>query len=163
MRALQAGGMGVPFLPVRGILGSAYLEVNPRFRVIPDPFSAEEMVVVQALTPDVTLVHAGQGDSQGNILIPRLADWRLAITASRRVIATVEERVDGPLQDQPEWRVIPAIYLTALVHCPGGAAPTGYPGYYPQDEAHIGLYLKSSRDEAGLADYLKDNVLSKED
>ena len=43
MRALQAGGMGVPFLPVRGILGSAYLAVNPRFRVMADPFSGEEL------------------------------------------------------------------------------------------------------------------------
>jgi glutaconate CoA-transferase, subunit A len=154
--------MGVPFLPVRGILGSAYLEVNHRFQVIPDPFSGENLVVVQALTPDVTVVHGGAGDSQGNILIPRVSDWRLAITASRRVIATVEERVAGPLQDQPGWRVIPAIFLTALVHCPGGAAPTGYPGYYPQDGTLIGLYLKSSRDEADFADYLNDQVLSKE-
>ena len=154
--------MGVPFLPVRGILGSVYLEVNPGFRVIPDPFSGEALVMVKALTPDVTLVHGGMGDSQGNILIPRVSDWRLAITASRRVIATVEERVAGPLQDQPEWRVIPSIFLTALVHCPGGAAPTGYPGYYPQDEAHIELYVKSSRDETGFAEYLQGYVFSHE-
>ena len=155
--------MGVPFLPVRGILGSVYLEVNPRFRVIPDPFSSEDLVAVQALTPDVTLVHGGVGDSQGNILIPRVSDWRLAITASRRVIATVEERVAGPLQDRADWRVIPAIFVTALVHCPGGAAPTGYPGYYPQDESHIRLYLRSSREAGTFADYLKDYVLSLED
>jgi glutaconate CoA-transferase subunit A len=155
--------MGAPFLPVRGILGSVYLEVNPRFRVIPDPFSSEDLVVVQALTPDVTVVHAGVGDFQGNILIPRVSDWRLAIAASRRVIATVEERVASPLQDQADWRVIPAIFLTALVHCPGGAAPTGYPGYYPQDEAHIGLYLRSSRDAGAFAGYLRDYVFGKEE
>jgi glutaconate CoA-transferase, subunit A len=154
--------MGVPFLPVRGILGSAYLEVNPLFRVIPDPFSGEGLAVVQALTPDATLVHAGQGDSQGNILIPRVSDWRLAVTAARRVIATVEEKVAGPLQDRPDWRLIPAIFLTALVHCPGGAAPTGYPGYYPQDEAHLALYLKSSRDSGAFARYLEDQVLARE-
>lgn len=152
--------MGVPFLPVRGILGSAYLEVNPRFRVIPEPFSGEDLVVVQALTPDVTLVHAAQGDSQGNILIPRVSDWRLAITASRRVIATVEERVAGPLKDRAEWRLIPAIFLTALVHCPGGASPTGYPGHYPQDEAHLALYLKSSREPGAFDGYLQDYVLN---
>ncbi len=154
--------MGVPFLPVRGILGSAYLEVNPRFRVIPEPFSGEDLVVVQALTPDVTLVHAAQGDSRGNILIPRVSDWRLAITASRRVIATVEERVAGRLEDRAEWQLIPAIFLSALVHCPGGAAPTGYPGYYPQDEAHVALYLKSSREAGAFDEYLKDYVLSNE-
>jgi glutaconate CoA-transferase subunit A len=115
--------MGAPFLPIRGILGSAYLAVNPRFRVMTDPFSGEELVVVQALTPDVTLVHGSRGDNQGNILIPWVSDWRLAVTASRNVIATVEERVAGPLTDLPDWRLIPAIHLTALVHCPGGAAP----------------------------------------
>ncbi len=154
--------MGAPFLPVRGILGSAYLAVNPRFRVIADPFSGQELVAVQALTPDVTLVHGALGDSRGNLLIPRASDWALAVTASRMVIATAEERVPGPIKDQPEWRLIPAIHLTALVHCPGGAAPTGYPGYYPQDEAHLAYYLESSREAGTFAHYLKDHVLKPE-
>ena len=53
--------MGAPFLPVRGILGSIYPEVNADFKVIPDPFSGEDMVVVKALKPDVTLVHGSKG------------------------------------------------------------------------------------------------------
>jgi glutaconate CoA-transferase subunit A len=150
--------MGVPFLPVRGILGSAYLQVNPRFRVMADPFSGEKLVAVQALTPDVTLIHGAVGDDQGNLLIPRVSDWHLAVTASRSVVATVEERLAGPLTDQPEWRLIPGIFFTALVHCPGGAAPTGYPGYYPQDEAHISLYLESARTAAAFGRYLQDHV-----
>lgn len=154
--------MGAPFLPVRGILGSAYLALNPRFRVIADPFSGEALVAVQALTPDVTLIHGAQGDSMGNLLIPRVSDWRLAVTASAKVIATVEERVAGPLQNQPQWRLIPAIHLTALVHCPGGAAPTGYPGYYLQDEAHLAHYLESTRKAAAFANYLKEHVLKHE-
>ena len=88
--------MGAPFLPVRGILGSVYPEVNDDFKVIPEPFGGEELVVVKALKPDVTLVHGGQGDELGNILIPRLADWRLAIRASQVVIATVEEQCRAP-------------------------------------------------------------------
>jgi glutaconate CoA-transferase subunit A len=150
--------MGAPFLPVRGILGSAYLQVNPRFRVMADPFSGEEVAAVQALNPDVTLVHGARGDSRGNLHIPRVSDWGLAISASRRVIATVEERVAGLLTETPEWRLIPAIHLTALVLCPGGAAPTGYPGYYPQDAAHLALYLEYSREAASFARYLEDQV-----
>ena len=57
--------------------------------------------------------------------------------------------------------MIPAIFLTALVHCPGGAAPTGYPGYYPQDEAHLALYLESAREAAAFNDYLTKYVLIK--
>ena len=150
--------MGVPFLPVRGILASVYLEVNANFRVIPDPFSGEDLVVVKALTPEVTLVHGSKGDDLGNLLIPRVADWPLAIRASRVVIATVEERVPGPFAGGSGLRLIPAIHLSALVHCPGGAAPTGFPGYYGQDEAHLALYLKSARDPAAWEDYLQEYV-----
>jgi glutaconate CoA-transferase subunit A len=155
--------MGAPFLPVRGILGSVYLEVNADFRVFPDPFSGEELVVVKALRPDVTLVHGSKGDERGNILIPRLADWPLAIRASQTVIATVEERLAGPLREDADWRLVPAIHLSALVHCPGGAAPTGYPGYYDLDEAQIALYLKSAKDTAAWADYLQKNVYQRKD
>lgn len=150
--------MGLSFLPVRGILGSAYLEVNPRFKVIPDPCSGEDLVVVQALTPDVTLIHGSQGDEAGNILIPRVSDWALAIRASRQVIATVEEKVAGPLQDQPDWRLLPAIYLTALVHQPQGARPTEFPGYYGPDEEHLTLYLKKAKDPAAFTGYLEEYV-----
>ncbi len=153
--------MGAPFLPVRGILGSIYPEVNADFQVIPDPFSGEDMVVVKALKPDVTLVHGSKGDDLGNILIPRASDWALAIRASRTVIATVEERVAGPLQEEADWRLIPAIQLSALVHCPGGAAPTGYPGYYDLDEGQMALYLQSAKDPAAWDDYLQRYVFQK--
>ena len=155
--------MGAPFLPVRGILGSVYLEVNPRFQVIPDPVSGENLVVVQALTPDVTLVHGSQGDDAGNILIPRVSDWALAIRAASTVIATVEERVPGPLTDQPGWRLIPALHLTALVHQPRGAWPTEFPVYYGPDAEQIALYLKSAKDPAAWAAYLEKWVLNQKD
>jgi glutaconate CoA-transferase subunit A len=150
--------MGAPFLPVRGMLGSAYLEVNPRLKVIADPFSGEELVAVQALNPDVALVHGCKGDDRGNLLIPRRADWHLAIRSARQVIATVEERVAGPLQDSADWRLIPAIYVTALVHCPGGAAPSGFSGYYELEEKELRRYLQSFKDPATFRKYLEKNI-----
>jgi glutaconate CoA-transferase subunit A len=151
--------MGAPVLPVRGILDSVYPEVNDRFQVIPDPASpGDTMVVVAALKPDVTLVHGAKGDEQGNILIPRRADWGLAIRAAARVIATVEERVPGPLKDDADWRLIPGAHLTALAHCPGGARPTEYPGYYGPDEDALALYLKQAKDPAAFASYLQEQV-----
>ena len=153
--------MGAPFLPVRGILGSVYPEVNGNFQVIQDPFSGEDLVVVKALQPDVTLVHGSKGDDDGNLLIPRVSDWFLAIRASRTVIATVEERVTGPLREDSDWRLIPAIHLSALVLCPGGAAPTGFPGCYDADEDQIALYLQSAKDPAAWDDYLKRYIYQK--
>ncbi len=150
--------MGAPFLPVRGILGSVYLEVNDRFRVLPDPFSGEELVVVKALKPDVTLVHGSMADEEGNLLIPRVSDWELAINAARTVIATVEEQVLGPLRHRPGWRLVPAIRLTALVHAPGGAAPTGFPGYYDPDEKEIAHYLQNAKDPETWEAYLQQRI-----
>ncbi len=155
--------MGAPFLPVRGLMESAYPEVNADFQVIPDPFSGEEIVVVKALKPQVTLVHGSQGDDRGNLLIPRLADWPLAIRASQTVIATVEARVPGPLQEDADWRLVPAIFISALVNCPGGAAPTGFPGYYDLDETHLALYLKSAKDPAAWEEYLQKHVYQRSD
>ncbi len=128
--------------------------------MLPDPFSGEETVVVKALKPDITLVHGSKGDDRGNLLIPRLADWPLAIRASRLVIATVEERVPGPLQEEADWRLVPGIHVSALVCLPGGAAPTGFPGYYDLDEAQIGHYLKCAKDAGAFAAYLQDQVLA---
>jgi glutaconate CoA-transferase, subunit A len=155
--------MGAPFLPVRGILGSIYPEVNANFKTIPDPFSGEDLVAVKALRPEVTLVHGSRGDEEGNLLIPRVSDWELAINASRTVTATVEERVAGPLREDADWRLIPSIRLSALVHCPGGAAPTGFPGYYEQDEAEIARYLKSAKDQATWETYLQEGVFQRKD
>jgi glutaconate CoA-transferase subunit A len=150
--------MAAPFLPVKGVLGSVYLEVNPRFQVLADPFSGEDLVVVQALCPDVTLIHGSQGDDFGNILIPRVSDWDLAVKGSRKVIATVEERVAGPLTEEPEWRLIPALHLTALALKPQGAWPTEFPGHYGPDEEHLALYLKSAKDPAAWDAYLQNFV-----
>ena len=158
MGALRAGAIGVDFLPVKGILGSAYPELNPNLKVVPEPFSGEEQVVVRALRPDVTLVHGAKGDSQGNLLVPRRSDVHLAVKAGRQVIATVEEKVEGELRDEADWRLIPPIYITALVHAPGGAAPTGFPPYYEQDGEHIAAYLKTGKDEAGYKEYLEKHV-----
>ncbi len=152
--------MGAAFLPVQGLWESVYLKVNDRFKIIADPVNSGEMqVVVAALKPDATLLHGAKGDEQGNILIPRRADWGLAVRASRRVIATVEERVPGPLKNEADWRLIPAAHITALVHCPGGAKPTEYPGYYAPDEEGLVKYLQAAKTPASFQAYLQEDFL----
>jgi glutaconate CoA-transferase subunit A len=150
--------MGLPFLPVRGVLGSAYPAHNPAFQIIIDPYNGEEIAVVKALRPEVTILHAYQGDHQGNIMISRRSDLPLAIKASNQVIVTVEERVQGELQEDREHRFIPYIYLTALVHCPQGAAPTALPGRYDLDRQHIARYMQEAKKTSDFAAYLDEFV-----
>src|SRR3989441_12790687 len=56
--ALQAGPMGVPFLPTRTALGSDVAKGNHFFYQIFSPFAPKESLwAVRALNPDATIVH----------------------------------------------------------------------------------------------------------
>ena len=92
---LQAGAQGIPFMPVRGLLGTDYLKVRPDFKVISNPFQEEEeIVLVPAIRPDVLIFHAYQADTEGNVVASGLQNNRLLAQAARKVIVTVEEVVE---------------------------------------------------------------------
>src|SRR5246500_2003010 len=56
--ALQAGAMGVPFLPTRTAMGSDVPKGNHFFYQIISPFEPKEtLLAVRALVPDVAIVH----------------------------------------------------------------------------------------------------------
>src|SRR5205807_178715 len=56
--ALQAGAMGVPFLPARTAMGSDIPRGNHFFYQIISPFEPKEtLMAVRAIQPDVTIVH----------------------------------------------------------------------------------------------------------
>ena len=68
---VQAGSMGVPFVAVRGLLGSDILVHRPDLRVVENPFQETESVVVaQPIRPEVAVFHAIRADRFGNALIP---------------------------------------------------------------------------------------------
>src|SRR3989449_9502252 len=65
--ALQAGAMGVPFLPTRTALGSDVPKGNHFFYQIFSPFTPKEPLwAVRALNPEVTIVHVQRSDAEGN-------------------------------------------------------------------------------------------------
>src|SRR5271154_2920103 len=56
--AFQAAEKGVPFMPLRGILGSDILAPRPDWRVIDNPFGENDpIVLLPAIHPDVVLIH----------------------------------------------------------------------------------------------------------
>src|SRR6266498_2216591 len=61
--AFQAAEKGVPFLPLRGIIGSDLLAHRPDWRVIDNPFADDDpIVLLPAIKPDVALFHAPMAD-----------------------------------------------------------------------------------------------------
>ena len=62
----RAGGMGVPFLPIRSMLGSDVLKQRPEAKAFDCPFTGEKLLLVPALNPDVALIHVQRCDPFGN-------------------------------------------------------------------------------------------------
>jgi glutaconate CoA-transferase subunit A len=159
LSGLQAAAMGIPFIPVRGFLGSDYLRVRKDFKIVKDPYSDEEIVVVPPLAPDLAFVHAIKGDRYGNLLLERTEDDQLLIKAAKAVVASVEELVETTeLQQSTDGVFVPSLYLDAVVQLPYGAHPTDCRGCYPLDEGHIQEYLEAAQSPEYFQRYLEHYV-----
>src|SRR3954453_21622946 len=100
LSGLTAAQKGVPFLPMRGLIGSDLLRHRPDWRVIDNPFDpADPIAVVPAIRPDLCLFHAPEADREGNVWIGRRRELALMAYASRETLVTVERIRDGSLLD----------------------------------------------------------------
>ena len=162
--AVQAAQKGLPFMPVRGILGSDLVAHRADWKVIDNPFSpGEPIVAVKAIAPDVALFHAPCADRRGNLLIGRSRDLLTMAQASRESFVTVEEIVDGDLLAEPERSagVIPALYVTRIVVAKRGAWPHALPGRYDPDGEALGRYARAAATPEGFRAWL-DEWLARE-
>jgi glutaconate CoA-transferase, subunit A len=155
---LQAAEKGVPFMPLRGILGSDLITYRPDWRRIDNPFGdADPIVLVPALRPDVALFHAPLADRFGNVWIGRERDLMTMAHAARASVVTVEALWDGNLLED-ELRApatLPgALYVEAVAVAVGGAWPLPLPGHYPADAAAVADYARLSATAAGFGHYL---------
>jgi len=76
--ALQAGEKGLPFIPLRGLLGSDLVVHRADWKVIDNPFqTGDPIVLLPAIRPDFALFHAPLADRFGNVFIGR---WRELLT-----------------------------------------------------------------------------------
>jgi glutaconate CoA-transferase subunit A len=165
MSALQAGVMNVPFVPVRGLLGTDYMKIRPDFLQIANPYDpAEAIAVVPAIVPDVAVFHGFLGDQYGNVVASGAHDAKLIVQASKRAVATVEEVVESNLADEPHTGVlVPGIHIDAVIHAPRGAHPTACRGFYDVDAGHIREYMQAARSDATFREYLDRYVLGVRD
>jgi glutaconate CoA-transferase, subunit A len=154
-----AGMMGIPFIPVRNLLGTDTLTKSSA-KVIRDPWSGKPLTLIPAAYPDVALLHVPRCDQYGNAQIDGIAveDVELA-RAARRVILSTEEIVDEEeTRRQPDRTAIPFYVVDAVCEVPFGAHPTQMPYRYFFDEEHIGAWLARSKTEAGTQAYLDEFV-----
>jgi len=145
--ALQAGAMGVSFLPTRTALGSDLFSANKALKSITCPFTGQIHAAVAAIVPDVAVVHVQRSDAFGNAHAwGNLGVTREACLASRHVILTAEEIVSTEMITRDPNRILtPGFKVSAVVHAPWGAHPSPMPGYYNRDHAVFLDYQRQSR------------------
>lgn len=141
--ALRASIYGVPFQPINGFHGSELPELQGLIRYVTCPFTNEKTAVVEALRPDVTIIHVNIADEQGNGYIEgALYEDIIMVKAAKRVIITAEKIIDSK-----DWDVkpqVPGFLVESVVLAEKGAAPGSCHGEYGIDEEAIKGYLKDS-------------------
>ena len=150
-----AAAMGLPFIPSRVMLGTDTLERSSA-KVVEDPYTGKPIMLLPACYPDVVLMHVHRCDKYGNAQIDGIVieDFELA-RAARRLIVTTEQIVDNDrIREAPQNTIIPYYLVDAVVEVPYGAHPTLMPGRYYFDEQHIGEWLRLSKTEDGVAEYM---------
>lgn len=161
---LQAAEKGVPFLPLRGIIGSDVLRYRPDWRVIDNPFAdGDPIVALPAIAPDVALFHAPLADATGNVWIGRRRELVTMAHAARATMVTVEEIYDGDLlaDERMAAGTVPSLYVTAVTLAPRGAWPLAFVDRYAADDSHLAEYARLARSAEGFARYVERHVLSR--
>ena len=155
--ALQAGQKGLPFIPLRGLIGSDLLASRRDWKVIDNPFQpGDPIAVLPAINPDIALFHAPLADRFGNVYVGRRRELLNMAHASRESFATVEEICEGNLFEDAKMApgVVPAIYVTRIAVAKQGAMPVGLPGYYAGDDAAISRYVRMAKTEDGFRQFV---------
>jgi glutaconate CoA-transferase subunit A len=159
--ALLAAALGVPYIPMRSLLGSDIARDHPAMRPMSSPFGGEPTLLVPALQPDVAILHVQRADRSGRAHVwGGLGICEEAALAAKGVIYTAEEIVAPEvILSDPNRVLAPAMKTLAVAHVPGGAHPSPVQGYYNRDHASFAEYHEASRTPEGFDAWLKEWVL----
>lgn len=160
--ALQASEKGVPFMPLRGVLGSDLVKQRADWQVAQNPFSngKDPILFVAAISPDIALFHARWADEAGNVWVGRRRELATIAHAAKQTLVTYEELKPGDMLEDELLApgVISATYISAVAPAKRGAWPLGIPEVYDIDDAHLAKYAKAARTREGFQKYLEEFV-----
>ena len=167
---LMAGSMGMPFVPVRDMLGTDLLNVKSflgenKYKIIDSPFDGSPTLLVPALNPDVGIIHVQQADEDGNAQIWGIAgDCQYGANASKKVIVSCERLVSREeIGKDPSRTIVPSFRVAAVVEEPFAAHPAYTPGFYDVDFAMGYQYQQASNTVEGFQAFMKEWVYDIED
>ena len=154
----RAGAMGLPFMPIRSMLGSDVLARCSEAREIDCPFTGEKLLLVPALNPDVALIHVQRCDAYGNAQIDGLQfmDVDLAMAANKVILTTERIVSNDQIRRAPDQTKIPFFCVDAVIEAPYGSAPHECYGAYEPMMRHIESYVAQVNGDpvGGMKQYL---------
>ena len=118
--------MGVPYVPIVGLVGTHLLERRDDMVIVVDPFDGKtKSVVAKALRPDVAIFHVRTADRQGNVSCGYWSENVLLAECASQVIVTAEEVVDEIVEKDAVGTWMPGILVDTVVHALMSAVPGG--------------------------------------
>lgn len=161
MDRFRAASIGLPFLPTKTGIGTDIPATNPAMREITDPFTGETWLAVQAIRPDVAIIHAHTADEYGNVQLDA-ERWHdnspdvMIARSARTTIVSVEQIVSAEaIRKRPIDTILPRVDVTCVVEAPYGAHPCCCDARYDYDLEHFALYARSAADPKSFATYLE--------
>jgi glutaconate CoA-transferase subunit A len=155
----KAAAMGVPFIPVRSMLGTDTLKYSAA-KVVKDPFTGIPVTLLPALILDVGIIHVHRADKYGNAQIDGISGFAFEMArASKRLIISTEELISTEeIQRYPERTIIPWFLVDAVVVAPFGSHPGEMCYCYERDQEHLLEFLKAAETEETTQQYLQKYV-----
>jgi len=167
---LMAGAMGMPFVPVKDMVGTDLLKVKSfmgenKYKMIDSPFDGSPVLLAPALHPDVAIIHVQQADEEGNAQIWGIGgDCKYGANAAKKVIVSCERIVSREtIGKDPSRTIVPAFKVVAVTEEPFGAHPGYTPGFYDVDFSFGYTYQQASNTVEGFQAFLDEWVFGVKD
>ena len=176
MYMLHAASLGLPFLPVRFMIGSGLVDEwgiskevregieklpNDKFVYMENPFNPGEMTVCLPVPKlDTAIIHVQKASPDGTCILmgDEFHDIDIVV-AAKKVIITCEELVSNEIiRRDPQATKIPCFAVDAVCHVPFGAFPTQCYNYYDYDNAYLKMYGAASKTEEDFKAFLNEYV-----
>jgi glutaconate CoA-transferase, subunit A len=160
----KAAAMGLPFLPMRSMLGTDTFRESAAKEII-CPFTGDKLLAAPACYPDVGVIHVHEADRFGNCRIrgTTVADPDLA-RASKKLIVTCERLIPGDtIRQDPSLTLIPFYCVDAVCEVPFGSYPGNMPYEYYSDEEHLRQWLTVECDPAEYQKFIDKHIFDVDD
>ena len=181
MLRLHAASLGLPYLPVKLMMGTGLTEKwgisreqrakidklpNEKFVEVENPFKKGDKVIACPVPEiDTAIIHVQMASPDGTcrIIGDEFHDIDIAV-AARKTRVTCEELVSNEyIRRDPTKNSIPAFCVDAVVHVPFGAHPSQCYDYYDYDGDFFKHYNIVSKTEEDFKEFVKEWVYDIED